>query len=190
MVTPSMPTIRLTYDELLALQARPEYDGRRLELIDGELLVSPTPTDAHQRVSSNMVYALEQFVRPRGIGAVYAAPLTVRFSEGNVVQPDIIYLSRERAHLLVGGIVAGAPDLVMEILSRSTRREDVTRKKALYERFGVPEYWIIDYEQYAVTLFALVNGRYVEVPVEDETARSRVLPGFAVALADLFEAFP
>ena len=78
----------------------------------------------------------------------------------------------------------------MEILSRSTRREDVTRKKALYERFGVPEYWIIDYEQYAVTLFALVDGSYVEVPVEDEIARSRVLPGFAVALADLFEAFP
>ena len=96
MVTPSMPTIRLTYDELLALQAQPEYDGRRLELIDGELLGSPTPTDAHQRVSSNMVYALEQFVRPRRIGAVYAAPLTVRLADGNVVQPDIIYLSRDR----------------------------------------------------------------------------------------------
>lgn len=184
------PTTGLTYEDLAALQERPENEFLRLELIDGELFVSPTPTDRHQRVSSNAVYAFEQFVRPRHLGAVYAAPLTVRFSDGSVVEPDILYLSRERADLLSGGMVNGAPGLVIEILSRSTKRHDLVKKKALYERFGVPEYWIMDYDAYDVAIFALVDGRYVTVPVEDEIARSRVVPGLEITLEDLFESFP
>lgn len=186
----STHTTRLTYDDLMTLQERPEHALHRLELIDGELYVSPAPNLFHQRVSSNLMYALEQHIRPKRLGVAYAAPVTVRFADGSVVQPDILYLSRERAELLSNGIVTGAPDLVIEILSRSTKRVDVTKKKALYERFGVPEYWILNHEIPDASVFALIEGRYVPVPVEDGIARSLVIPGFEISLADLFESFP
>jgi Uma2 family endonuclease len=186
----TIPTTGLSYDDLVTLQDRPEFDGRRLELIDGELFVSPTPTDVHQRVSSNLVYALEQHIRPDRLGAVYTAPLTVRLSAESAVQPDILYLRQGRANLLADGIVNGVPDLVIEILSPSTKDVDLTRKKALYERFGVPEYWVIDVDARDVTVFTLIDGRYVSVPVAEGLARSSVLPAFAIALAELFETFP
>jgi Uma2 family endonuclease len=190
MAATTIPTTGLSYEDFVTLQERPEFEGRRLELIDGELLVSPTPTDIHQRVSSNLMYALEGHIRPRRLGAVFAAPLTVRLSAENAIQPDILYLRRERAPVLVGGIVNGAPDLVMEILSPSTRDIDLTRKKALYERFGVPEYWVIDVDARSVTVFALTDGSYVSVPVADGVARSAVILDFAIALTELFETFP
>ncbi len=190
MTATTTPITGLNYDDLVVLQDRPEFDGRRLELIDGELLVSPTPSDMHQRVSSNLVYALEQHIRPRRLGAVFAAPLTVRLSAENAVQPDILFLNRERASVLDGGIVNGAPDLVMEILSPSTRDVDLTRKRALYERFGVLEYWVIDVDARSVTVLVRADGRYTGVPVKDGIARSTVLTGFAISLTELFETFP
>jgi Uma2 family endonuclease len=186
----TLPTTRLTYDELLALQDRPEYDGLRLELIEGELFVSAAPNVFHQRVLVNTTVTLDPYVRSRDLGVVLVAPTEIRLAVDTAVQPDIIFISRERMHIIRSRNIEGAPDLVIEILSPSNRRVDLTRKKAVYERLGVPEYWIVDPESFAVSIFALVDGRFVSVPIEDGIARSRVLPGFAIALADLFEAFP
>lgn len=189
MATPTVPTTRLTYDEFLALHDLPEYDGLRLELIEGELFVSAAPNLFHQRVSSNMTVALDPYVRNRKLGIVLYAPTEIRLATDTAVEPDIIFVSRERMHLLKTRNIEGAPDLVVEILSPSNRRVDLERKKAVYERLGVAEYWIVDPEAHAVSIFALVEGRYVPVSVKDEVARSHVISGFAIALADLFEAF-
>ena len=186
----TLPTTRLTYDELLALRELPEYDGLRLELIEGELFVSEVPDLFHQRVSSNMTLVLERHVRPRKTGVVFVGLTEVRLAIDTAVQPDLIYISRERLHILKSANVEGTPDLLVEILSPANRVVDLTKKKTIYERCGVPEYWIVAPDSSAVSIFALVDGRYVSIPVEDGIARSRVLPGFAIALADLFEAFP
>jgi Uma2 family endonuclease len=185
----TLPTTRLTYDELLALQDLPENDGLRLELIEGELFASAAPNLFHQRVLVKMTVTLEPYAYSRKLGVVFVAPTEVRLASDVVVQPDIIFVSRERMHILKSRTIEGAPDLVVEILSPSNRRVDLTRKKAVYERLGVPEYWIVDPEAFNVTIFSLIDGRYVSVPIEDEVARSRVVPGFAIALADLFEGF-
>lgn len=184
------PTTGLTYDDLDALQERPENELLRLELIEGELFVSAAPNLFHQRVLSNMTVSLDPYVRSRRLGVVLVAPTEVRLAADVAVQPDIIFVSRGRLHLLKARGIEGAPDLVVEILSPSNQRLDLSRKKAVYERLGVPEYWIVDPVAQHVSIFALVNGRYVAVPVEDGIARSRVVSGFEITLADLFEAFP
>jgi Uma2 family endonuclease len=185
----TLPTTRLTYDELLALQDLPENDGLRLELIEGELFVSATPNLFHQRVSTNVTDRLGPYVRSRGLGVVFYAPTEVRLAGDSAVQPDIIFISRERMHILKARNIEGAPDLVIEILSLSNRRVDLTRKKAVYDGLGVSDYWVVDPESFAVSIFALVDGRYVSLPIEAGIARSRIVPGFAIALADLFEGF-
>ena len=189
MATPIVRTTRLTYDEFLAPQDLPEYDGLRLELIEGKLFVSAVPNLFHQRVSSTMAVALDPYVRSRKLGIVFYAPTEIRLATDTAVQPDIIFVSRERMHLLKTRNIEGAPDLVVEILSPSNRRVDLERKKGVYERLGVPEYWIIDPDRRDVSIYTLVDGRYVSVPIVDDITRSRVVPGFAIALADLFDAF-
>ena len=189
MATPLIPAIRLTYDELVAIQDRPEYAGLRLELIDGELFVTAAPNFFHQRVSMNMTFALELHNRAWKLGVVLAAPIEVRLATDTAVQPDISFVSRERRHLITPRGIDGAPDFVVEILSLSTRNVDLTRKKAAYEELGVLEYRIVDPDRYRVDIFSLVDGRYVSVPIDDGIARSRVIPGFAIALTDLFEDF-
>jgi Uma2 family endonuclease len=183
MSIPTIPTTRLTYEALLALQELPEYDGLRLELIEGELFVSAAPNLLHQYVSKNMTLALGQYVRSKELGVVFAAPTEVRLAADTAVQPDFIFVSRERMHILKAANIEGAPDLVIEILSPSNRRVDLIRKKAVYERLGVLEYWIVDPDTRSVAIFALVDGRYVPVPIEADVARSRVVPGFAIALS-------
>lgn len=182
----TIPTTGLSYDDLVSLQDRPEFDGRRLELIDGELFVSPTPNLFHQRVSMNLAAALEQHASAHG-GAVFAAPTEVRRGPEVAVQPDICFIGRQQFHLLATAGIDGAPALVAEILSPSTRRVDLTRKKALYERFGVLEYWIVDPDARTVTNYALVDGRYREVPADAASVHSRSIPGFEITLSDLFK---
>ncbi|MDQ3411484.1 MAG: Uma2 family endonuclease, partial [Chloroflexota bacterium] len=111
---------RLTYDDLVALQNLPEHEHNRLEIIGGELFVSPAPVLSHQRVITNVQYALEQVVRPQRLGVVFAAPTAVRFSPEDVVEPDIVYVRRDRHGILGHRVVDGTPDLVMEVLSPAT----------------------------------------------------------------------
>ena len=180
-------TTGLTYDDLVALQERPENEFQRLEIIDGELFVSPSPIPLHQRVLTNAVYGLEAVVRPPKLGMVFIAPIAVRLAPDTVVEPDIIFVAWERLEIVGATVIEGRPDLVMEILSPSSRRRDLVLKKELYERFGVPEYWVLDPKAPAVTIFTLRDGRYHQVPILDGIARSIVVPEFAISLADLFD---
>jgi len=124
-------------------QAFPE-EGTRYEILDGKLAVTPTPFILHQRVSRNLELLLYNHISAYNLGEVLNAPVTVVLDEHTILEPDLVFVSTERAHLIGEKAIAGAPDLVIEILSPSTARRDRTVKLRLYGRFGVPHYWIVD----------------------------------------------
>src|SRR5258708_4783137 len=130
----------LTYQDLLRL---PE-DLLRHELIDGEHFMSPAPALKHQRIVVNLARILSTFVRAHRLGEVLVAPVDVLFSERDVVEPDLLYVSAAHADRMRERYVAGAPDLVVEVLSPSNPGYDRIKKLRLYEAQGVPEYWIVD----------------------------------------------
>ena len=176
---------RLTFDDL---ELTPEeHEGERQELIDGELVVTPPPAMNHQSISSNVVYALERIVREQDLGRVYAAPTGIRFTPNNVLIPDVIFIARDRLHIIGPKTVDAAPDLVVEILSPRTRQRDLTTKRDLYARFGVQEYWIVDPDARSVAVLALAGDKYESVPSGESGAiQSRLLPGLTLTPEDLF----
>src|SRR6267142_7080721 len=180
---PANPGVKLTYDDYLLF---PE-DGMRHELIDGEHYVTPTPNMRHQVISGNLFGMIWSYLQQHPIGRVFAAPLDVIFSEFDVVEPDVLYLSRQRvAELAPAPWVKGAPNLVVEIGSPSTRKRDETIKRRLYERFGVDEYWIIDPELDTIKVYRRVNERYeriAELTVENhDVLTTPLLPGLDLPL--------
>jgi Uma2 family endonuclease len=148
--------VKLTYDDL---QALPE-DGKRYELFEGELHVSPSPGSPHQVVSANLNDVLRAHVRARGIGIVLYAPLDCIFSDTTVLEPDLLYLDPSRMHLLTKRGIEGPPTLAVEIISPSSPRIDRHRKAQLYARFGVPNYWIVDPDARSIESFVLENAAY------------------------------
>jgi Uma2 family endonuclease len=131
---------KLTYADYVAL---PD-DGLRHEIIDGEHYVTPSPVTRHQRISRNLLYLIQSYLEAHPIGEVFCAPFDALLSEFDIVVPDLLYLSRERARFLTEKNLQGPPDLVIEILSPSTRSRDERLKRDLYERVGVQEYWLVD----------------------------------------------
>jgi len=176
-------TCRLTYADLADL---PD-DGKRYELIDGDLYVTPAPFTAHQLVSMRFSSDIFLWTTRRDLGQVLTAPCDVRFDDGTVVEPDILFVSRARLGIVGPACVEGVPDLVAEIISPSSRQVDEGRKLALYEEWGVREYWLLDYERRDVRVLALdAAGAYEAAPVVDGIARSLILPGFTIEVAALF----
>jgi Uma2 family endonuclease len=178
------PTLErpLTYDDLAAL---PD-DGKRYELINGELFELTGPTTKHQRSTVRLSSGLDQFVTPRKLGEVFVAPYDVYLSPHNTVQPDISYVSRDRRNIVRYDKIEGVPNLLMEVLSPSNRRRDIVTKAVLYATFGVPEYWLVDPEEDSILVQTWRDGVYVPITSEDGIARSIVLPGFEVDSAILF----
>jgi Uma2 family endonuclease len=172
----------LTYDDLAAL---PD-DGKRYELINGELFELTGPTPKHQRATRRVSTDLDRFVTTHELGEVFFAPLDVYLSPHNTVQPDIIFVSRAQAGIIRAQKIEGVPDLLMEIISPSNRRHDIVIKAALYATFGVPEYWLVDPEDDKILVQTWRDGVYVPVRSTDGIARSEVLPGFEVNPSDIF----
>lgn len=171
-----------TYDDL----ANTPDDGRRYEIISGELIVSPAPRLDHQDVVGLLFMLLRLYVSADRLGKVYTAPTDVRLSPHNTVQPDILFVSRERLHICRPNYVDGAPDLIVEVLSDRTRGIDLVQKRALYAMAGVPEYWLVDLSDQTITVLTLVDGEYRELEEGDGIVRSLVVPGFEVAVVDVF----
>ena len=147
---------RVTFAEL---QQWPD-DGRRYELYDGEVIVVPSPFLRHQRVAMHIEAILLEYERSTG-GIVVDAPFDIVFSEHNVVQPDIVFFRAARRHLVDDWeVTRAAPDLAVEVLSRSTEARDRGRKMALFARFGVPEYWIVDPARNTFEIYRLSGGEY------------------------------
>ena len=175
-----------TYQDYLDIPGEDRY-----ELINGEFILVSAPNRAHQAASVKLVSNMDPFVEDRGLGWVFHAPFEVALTdpEGvNIIQPDIIFASREREHIITDANIQGAPDLLVEILSPSTGRRDRTTKRDLYARHGVGEYWIADPEAQTVTVMLLKDGAFETVGqygIED-TLTSPTLEGFSVALDSVF----
>ncbi len=131
---------RLTYDDYCLLP----NDGKRYEIIDGELFVTPSPRTAHQKIVTRLTRFQSAFAEDANLGQVFVAPFDVVFSNFDVVEPDLLYISNERASVVTEKNVQGSPNLVVEVLSETTEKTDRTTKLKLYARYGVEEYWIID----------------------------------------------
>ena len=143
-------------------------DGRRHEIIDGEHYVNPAPNLYHQAVSKRLQYQLYTKIELAGLGTLYCAPCDVQLSDHDIVQPDLLVVLSSRSHVFTPTKVKGAPDLLVEILSPSTADYDRTRKKELYERSGVREYWIVDPFEHTLEQFVLKDGSYQPKTVIDE----------------------
>jgi Uma2 family endonuclease len=178
----------LTYEDYCAL---PE-DGRRYQLIEGDLDVTPAPSATHQRVSRNLEFFLTEHIRRHRLGAIFDAPIDVLFAPDTVVQPDIVFITRERLSVVTERGVEGPPDLVVEILSPKTRRIDRTVKMRVYARFGVRECWLVDPEALSFEIFKLSGGAYLlaQAASGKETASSELFPGLTLALDQIFAPDP
>ena len=136
------PKIKFTVKDYMSAP-----DGKRYQLLDGELIVAPSPTSKHQSIIGKLYLTMSQFVTQSQLGRVWIAPLDVILPDHDVVQPDIFFISNARANILTEANVQGAPDLVVEILSPATAQHDREYKRTLYSRHGVREYWLVDPEE-------------------------------------------
>jgi Uma2 family endonuclease len=182
-VTLGARRIRYTYKDYAKTP-----DDVRYQLIDGELILSPSPTFYHQHISGAMFVELRTWAVSSGIGKVVCAPMDVYFTETDTVQPDILFISEERMHIVEERYVRGAPDLVVEILSPSTSRLDLGAKMELYARHGVPQYWIADPDTRTARTLRLEAGNYAEVAsfTENDVLTSDAFPGLRIDLREVF----
>lgn len=164
-------------------------DGRRYEIVDGELYVNPAPAPFHQTVSRRLQYALMRQLEEPGLAWVFNAPIDVILDETTVVQPDLAVVRLSRKDLVTSRAIEGPPDVVIEILSPSTRGNDTFLKKTSYAKYGVAEYWIVDPEHGFVEVFGLGEGGYTLRARFDRAATliSEVLAEVAIPLAPVFK---
>ena len=176
---------RLTYDDYCLLP----NNGRRYEIIGGELFVTPSPCRAHQKVVTQLSRFLGNFVETMGCGEVYVAPFDVVFSLFDVVEPDILYVSKEHASVVTEKNVQGAPDLVVEVLSATTAEIERTTKLKLYARHGVQEYWLIDPEKCTAEIYRREAQGFERTASlqSSDSLTSPLLSGFSVPLRKLVE---
>lgn len=176
---------KLTYEEFRQL---PD-DGKRYELIHGEVHVTPAPATRHQFVQFNLSGSLYIYLAKNPIGSAATAPLDVRLSEDIAVQPDLIYVSSARAEIIREDYISGAPDLVVEILSPSTAAHDRATKLRLYAEAGVPEVWYIEPKAKTVERLKLRGEKYVVDSVFGgaEVLKSDLFPGWELPLDKLFD---
>lgn len=146
----------LTYKDYEALPA----DGRRYELHEGELSVTPAPSPRHQQVNRNLAMTLHQHVRANRLGEILYSPIDCILSDISVVQPDIVYVETGRLASISSRGIEGPPSLVIEILSPSTVQIDRSVKFQLYARHGVPHYWIVDLEARTIEAYRFAGGAY------------------------------
>ena len=181
-----MPAVATRYD--YGDYVRLPDDGTRYEVLNGTLARCPSPNFFHQRASARLFNALYSFVEAHGLGIVLSAPFDVIFGRHDILVPDLVFVSEGRMDILERRGATAAPDLVVEILSPSTRTRDLTAKRDLYERYRVPAYWIVDPEDATVTVYRLVEGRYAEPETlgEGDTVTPGLLPGFEVTVERVF----
>lgn len=151
--------IRLNYGDYCALP----NDGKRYEILDGGLHVSPSPRTTHQRVLQKLWSILDQHVGQRKLGEVFLAPLDVLLSDTDIVQPDIVFVARANASIITEENIRGIPDLVVEVLSQSNPKYDTRDKRHVYARCGVPFYWMVDPQNKTLTELQLVERDYAQV---------------------------
>jgi Uma2 family endonuclease len=164
-------------------------DGKRYELVRGEVRVTPAPATRHQAIVQNLAVSLGPHVIKNNLGEVYTAPLDVRLGGDTALQPDLIFISNARAGIIQEDWIAGAPDLVVEVLSPSTAAYDRATKLPIYAEAGVPEFWLIDSQAKTVEVLKLQGKKYFmdATLAGDQILTSNLFPGWHLPLRDLFD---
>lgn len=182
---PSHATSRkLTYDDY----ARLPDDGKRYQVLEGELDVTPAPTPKHQVVAFKLARLLADALEDKGLGQVYVSPIDVLLGPHDIAQPDIVFISKARLDIVKEKNIQGAPDLVVEILSPSTSRTDRIRKSRVYASNGVPSYWIVDPIEESIQLLRLAGELYQLAAVAErpEIVQPAEFPGLEIDLDAIF----
>ena len=173
-----------TYDDYRHL---PD-DGKQYQIIGGELYMTPAPTPYHQEISLNIAMTLREFVNEHLSGKIYTAPIDVILSMTDVVQPDLVFVAKDRLNIITKKNIVEAPDLVIEILSENTESIDRKKKMDLYEKHGVKEYWIVDPSQKIIEQFAIKENSFKLHATISKTQKlsAVVLDGFTLTADQVF----
>ncbi len=185
-VRPPAGEIILTYDDYAALP----NDGKRYEIIEGDLFVTPAPRPKHQKAIGNLYWILRAYLQDYPIGDLYLSPIDLILSHTNIAQPDLLFLSAKKLHLVSERGIEGPPDLIVEVLSPTTEKTDRETKSRLYAKFGVPHYWLIDPETKQLEMFRLSGKQYRALPpIKDTThiSLNSLFPKLVFNLADLWK---
>jgi Uma2 family endonuclease len=176
-------TTRLTYDDLRQIPP----DRNRYELVEGELLVSAAPSTEHQLKVGNLFAQLWYFVREHDFGKVFVAPYDVVLDTSAVLEPDIVFVSKARQQIIKPACIEGAPDLVVEVLSDSSRALDRFVKRDRYAEFGVPEYWLMDPFEPRIEVLRMEGGKYRMLAAfgPGDILESPTFPGLRIAVSSL-----
>jgi Uma2 family endonuclease len=176
----STGTRKLNYEDYVGFP----NDGKRHEIIGGDHYVNPAPSTYHQYVSRRLQFQLYSAIERADLGSVIYAPVDVQLTEHDIVQPDLVVVLKDN-RIITPTKVKGTPDHLIEIVSPSTETNDRGLKRSLYERSGVPEYWIVDPLEHTVSRLVLTDGKYAEQTVGDRLAVS-YLPNVAVDLREVW----
>ena len=169
------------------IQDWPEDPRRRVELVNGELVVSPSPLGPHQVCLTDLSFELGLFVRSGGLGRVVSGPIDVILAADLVFVPDLLFISRDRLEIL-GDRVQGPPDLCVEVISESNRTHDTVVKFQAYARHGVAEYWLVDLRDRVISSFRNADGAFELIgrAQAGERLPSVALPGLDLDPARVF----
>ncbi len=177
--------IKKTYQDYIELP-----DEFRSELIEGELLMTPSPIPFHQKVLFRLAKILAEHVAVESLGEVYISPLDVVLSNQDVVQPDILFISQTTKQIVTDVNIKGVPDLIVEVISPSSKERDRFIKKALYLKFGVSEYWLVDLEKRCVEILSLADNEYklIGIFLPEDSLSTPLFPGLNLSVDSLFKA--
>lgn len=172
-----------TYQDYLDIS-----DNNRYEIIDGGIMMVPAPIPFHQKISKKIEFELVKFVEGTELGEVFDAPCDVVFDDKNIVQPDIMVILNNNLNIIKDKNISGSPDLIVEILSESTAYIDLIKKKKLYEKFQVKEYWIVDPIEKSITIYFLKSNKFEEVICSPHGCMlsSILLNGFSLDTSKIF----
>ena len=176
---------KITVQELFEMELE---EGYFYELINGHIVRKQAPSSPHQKAVTNVSTLINNFIKEKQLGDCYVSPIDVFFDKYNNTQPDVLFIKKDRLFIVTNDGIMGQPDLIVEVLSPSTYRNDRTAKKDLYCQFGVSEYWIVDLKNQAIEVYSLENNDYTmsSFAIEKGEIESKVLEGFKMDIDLIF----
>jgi Uma2 family endonuclease len=183
-----MPPVPVDAELLTVEDYRAMPEGSRYQLVEGDLIMSPSPNRFHQRIVWNLSQLFGRHIAAHPVGEVCLAPFDVYLSEHDVVQPDVLFVARENLGIIAEDGIHGAPDLVIEVLSPATAQLDKKTKRRVYARAGVKEMWLVDPLLLQIQRYDFTRdqAKPVQLIEEDESFATPLLPGLSVAAAEIF----
>ena len=180
----SQAATKMTYEQYCLLPA----DGKQYEVIDGELFMTPAPRPRHQKIVLRLAEELSRFVRENSLGEIFISPIDVLLERHTILQPDVLFIRKDRLGIVKEDAIEGAPDLAVEVLSPSTFYKDLRKKMTAYSQFGVQEYWIVDPETETIEIYARRDDKLqlAKKFSSGESVESALLPGWRLAVKDVF----